>query len=76
MPIYEYTCRACGAGFEKRLRSDERLNEQECPSCGKVEAAFHMSAPAIVGASDRGATDMGYCPGTGQACGCSNAIRN
>lgn len=75
MPIYEYTCRSCGAGFEKRLKVEERLNTQECPSCGKVEAAFHMSAPAILGA-DRGSSDVGYCPSTGQACGCSHALRN
>jgi putative FmdB family regulatory protein len=75
MPIYEYTCRSCGASFEKQLKVDERLNHQECPSCGKVEAAFRMSVPAILGA-DRGSSDIGYCPSTGNACGCANAIRN
>jgi len=77
MPIYEYTCRSCGNSFEKRLKVDERLNAQECPSCGKVEAAFRMSAPGLVGAGARSAgSDMGVCPSSGQPCGCAHAIRN
>lgn len=75
MPIYEYTCRSCGATFEKRLKLEQRLNAQECVSCGKVEAALRMSAPAILGAN-HASSGIGHCPSTGQACGCAHAIRN
>ena len=74
MPIYEYTCPKCGEGFERRLRIEQRLEKQECPACGRVEAEFHMSAPAIVGTA--APTAMGVCPTSGQACGCSHAVRN
>jgi len=73
MPIYEYKCRNCGEGFERRLRIEERLQKQPCPACGGGEAEFHMSAPAIVGTA---APAMGVCPSSGQACGCSHAVRN
>ena len=75
MPTYEYTCSKCGEGFERRLRIDERLAKQECPACGRVEAVFHMSAPAIVG-SAASAGPAGVCPTSGQACGCGHALHN
>lgn len=77
MPIYEYTCRACGTSFEKRLKVEERQQKQTCPECGRVEAEFHMSAPGLVGiGASASRSDMGTCPSTGQACGCAHAIRN
>jgi len=77
MPIYEYTCRACGQSFEKRLKVEERQQTQTCPECGHIEAEFRMSIPAPVAIGARTARqDVGYCPSTGQACGCANAIRN
>jgi len=75
MPIYEYACRACGELFEKRLKVDERLGRQVCPSCGRRGAMLVMSAPAKVGAS--AASPSGpVCPSTGGACGCGRGQLN
>lgn len=77
MPIYEYTCRTCGNSFEKRLKLEERQQTQTCTRCGQVAAELHMSAPALVGIGGKDAgRDTGFCPSTGQPCGCANAIRN
>jgi putative FmdB family regulatory protein len=75
MPLYEYVCRGCGAEFEKRLRVEERLTAQECVACGQHTGALRMSVPARVGAG-AGAEEQGYCPTTGNACGCGHALRN
>ncbi len=78
MPIYEYACRHCGTAFERRLKMDERLAAQVCPSCGQKGAVLRMSAPALVGGgeSSPASGDLGTCPSTGAACGCAHAIRN
>ena len=42
MPIYEYSCKACGCSFEKLVKSaDENL--PECPQCGSTEVKKEMS---------------------------------
>jgi putative FmdB family regulatory protein len=49
MPIYEYTCRACGH-TEEILQKIDGLMVQDCPQCGRPEfirpevsaAAFHL----------------------------------
>jgi putative FmdB family regulatory protein len=73
MPIYEYRCLGCGAGFELLVRSDTTI---ACPSCesGKVERA--LSLPARRGAAGKATPDFsaigppkgGGCSGGG--CGC------
>ena len=75
MPIYEYACRKCGADFEKRLKFEERLAAQTCPSCGATGAVLRMSVPGMVGAgaSHSGGGDVGMCPSTGQPCSCGHA---
>jgi putative FmdB family regulatory protein len=73
MPIYEYACRHCGAGFEKRLKFEERLAAQVCPSCGATGAVLRMSAPALVGAGKSASGDVGTCPSTGAPCSCGHA---
>lgn len=43
MPIYEYTCRACGQDMEKLQKiSDEPL--RDCPECGEPELVKKVSA--------------------------------
>lgn len=78
MPIYEYACRTCGEAFERRLKFEERLQSQVCPSCGNEGAVLRISAPARVGRSTSGSIggDVGFCPSSGQPCGCDHAIRN
>ena len=43
MPIYEYTCKACGHSYEALQKmSDDPLTE--CPECGKPELKKLVSA--------------------------------
>ena len=44
MPIYEYTCRACGNDFELLVRSSTVL---ACPKCESQELDRKLSLPAI-----------------------------
>lgn len=43
MPIYEYTCPACGSTFEKRVGFSESDQPQKCPKCGNEHARRHVS---------------------------------
>jgi putative FmdB family regulatory protein len=44
MPIYEYTCKACGDGFELLVRHDTVV---ACPSCRSGEIERLLSLPAV-----------------------------
>lgn len=46
MPIYEYTCLACGTDFEKLVRKAEDTRELKCPVCGDDEVEEKVSACA------------------------------
>jgi len=76
MPIYEYACRSCGAAFERRLKYEERLTAQVCPSCGHEGAVLRISAPALVGGGAASESGMGVCPTSGQPCGCGHGVRH
>lgn len=45
MPLYDYRCKACDAGFELLVRSD---TVPKCPHCGStdLERALSRIAPA------------------------------
>ncbi|MBN2474367.1 MAG: zinc ribbon domain-containing protein [Pirellulales bacterium] len=71
MPIYEYTCKACGHEFEQLIRGDQ---EAACPSCGKVRLDKRFSVPAAhtpgssgsaCPAKGSGACDISGCCGQG-----------
>lgn len=68
MPIYEYTCAACGHTFEHLART---LKEKApgCPACGarKVAKQFSTFAPAMGGAK-KSPCASGACPSAG-SCG-------
>jgi putative FmdB family regulatory protein len=52
MPIYEFTCRACGAAFEKLVR----LGGEDgvvCPNCGRPDVRKRLSAFGIGGGGNR-----------------------
>jgi putative FmdB family regulatory protein len=51
MPIYEYSCRDCGARFEKLLRRAEDAAELACPTCGQRDLAQELSVFAAHAAS-------------------------
>jgi putative FmdB family regulatory protein len=77
VPIYEYACRSCGTSFEKRLKVEDRATPQVCPSCQTAGAELRMSVPAMVGAGASKSTgEGGYCPSTGQPCGCGHGVRH
>jgi putative FmdB family regulatory protein len=52
MPIYEYTCQACGEDFEKFVRSMSAQNNVKCPQCGSEQVKKGWSAFASTGSSD------------------------
>ena len=52
MPIYEYTCRACGAKFEALVRG---ADVPGCPSCESEDLERLLSLPAVTSDSTRAA---------------------
>ena len=62
MPIYEYSCRECGAAFEKLVGAH---NSVVCPGCASDRVTRRIS---LVGIKTGGRSDMG--PMTSQGGGC------
>lgn len=60
MPIYEYTCLACGTDFERLVWKAEASHEVKCPVCGadKVEEKVSACASFV----------KGDAPGAGGTC--------
>jgi putative FmdB family regulatory protein len=50
VPIYEYTCRACGAQFEALVRGTD---VPACPSCRGEDLERLFSLPAVKSESTR-----------------------
>ena len=45
MPLYEYVCRSCEAGFEKLVRRfDETVT---CPTCDSAAVDKQLQLPAV-----------------------------
>jgi putative FmdB family regulatory protein len=64
MPLYEYTCKKCGHGFEYLARNSED-QPVKCPECGArnpVRQLSTFSAPADGGSSDMASCSTGSCP--------------
>jgi putative FmdB family regulatory protein len=64
MPIYEYSCEACGNKFEKLMRRSDADTAvaSACPSCGKQELKQEYSTFAPRAGSAPKAAEMGGCP--------------
>jgi putative FmdB family regulatory protein len=64
MPIYEYTCRKCGHGFEHLAR---RLSEPapRCPKCGAAGPTKGFSSFSAGRAQSRTPCEGGSCPSMG-----------
>jgi len=56
MPIYEYVCQDCGAGFESLVRSGV---EPHCPSCDSIKLQKQLSVFAT--ASQEAPSPCGGC---------------
>ncbi len=68
MPIYEYTCVACGHDFEALIRGQEK---PVCPACGQSELTKNLSVPAAHTAGAR----PSECP-VRESCGAPNCCGN
>lgn len=44
MPIYDYSCQACGERFEALVRGAEKAS---CPACSSLDLQKHLSLPAL-----------------------------
>jgi putative FmdB family regulatory protein len=68
MPIYEYHCKKCDAGFEK-LVSNSRVPAPACPTCGSKKVERTLSAfSALSGGGTKESCSLGACP-SGQCMG-------
>ena len=69
MPIYEYSCRECGAEFEKFIAAQAAV---ACPACQSGRVIRRISLVGVKTASRSGGastvTQGGCCGGGG--CGC------
>ncbi len=58
MPMYQFSCRECGQGFEKRLRMSQASDQQDCPSCGGENTKKVFGTIAIGGMSRSAAPSL------------------
>lgn len=61
MPIYEYECQACGAHFDKFVRSISAQFAVQCPQCGSQDCKKALSLFGTAGGSVSGA-EAGCAP--------------
>lgn len=74
MPIYEYTCRECGAKFEQLVRSMSGGEKFNCPKCGSKQTnrALSVFAVGAEGAkASSAASDMPMCGRCGEPGPCA-----
>lgn len=64
MPIFEYSCEACGTRFEKLVRRAGETDGLECPSCGERHLKQELSTFAAHASSGGGKEQPmpGGCP--------------
>jgi putative FmdB family regulatory protein len=67
MPIYEYTCRACGHEFETLVRNGER---PACAQCASADLEKKLSVFAAQGGGEPEPAPCGTCghPGGPGSC--------
>jgi putative FmdB family regulatory protein len=54
MPLYEFECLECGAGFERLVKKASEVAEMKCPACksGRLEEKFSsFASPSAAGSS-------------------------
>jgi putative FmdB family regulatory protein len=62
MPIFEYVCQDCGAGFEQLVMGPEAA--VSCPTCQSPDVAKQFSAFST-------RTAAGFSGSMGAGCGCA-----
>ena len=74
MPIYEFSCAACGRVFERKRPVEKAGQGARCPDCGKnAQRIFGAAIIGVGGGGDdfgdlgdlAGMPDMGGMPGMG-----------
>ncbi len=65
MPVYEFTCQACGKRFEKLFRSMSGKPAAPCPECGSTKTQRALSlvnaGESKAGAGNATSGEMPYC---------------
>jgi putative FmdB family regulatory protein len=69
MPIYEYWCRDCAAGFDKLQPMGSAADEAKCPRCG-ASAKKMLSLVAAVNRGSSSEAGALYQAGGGGGCAC------
>lgn len=69
MPIYEYWCRSCAAGFDKLQPMGALDAEAKCPRCG-APARKMLSLVAAVNRGSSSEAGAQYQAGGGGGCAC------
>lgn len=65
MPVYEYSCDACGKKFELFVRSASQSSCPVCPRCSSDQVHKSISLFGVGGASEGGQTAIGASCGPG-----------
>lgn len=68
MPLYPFTCEACGAEFEELVVRMTTGVVAECPSCGSDKTSRRLAVPAKTPVSADFPATLGPC-GVGPPCG-------
>ena len=66
VPIYEYTCSACGAACEHLIRSKNDQSKLVCPSCGSRRLERRLS---VIASPRMGAKTASPAPSACDRCG-------
>lgn len=66
MPVYEYTCPACGERFEIRASEPARPADLACPACGAVGVSRYYGSVSLLARSrERAASRAAPDPSAG-----------
>jgi len=60
MPIYEYTCKKCGEGFDALRWASEVDKPMRCPKCGSEDTERHLSIFSSRNTQDSGCSPTGF----------------
>jgi putative FmdB family regulatory protein len=63
VPIFEYTCKDCGADFDDLDSVDNRDKPHKCPACGSMNSERQLSV--FCANSGEGSGGGKICPSTG-----------
>ena len=61
MPVYEYTCKACDAKFERLLKTMSGKERIKCPECGSTKTARAHSVFAVGAAAPKSSAAPRSC---------------